>query len=213
MTYTVVLNSNDKAQQSINSNDAIYNFNWCALEEGEYKVTWTYSKVIYNKGLQFTLYNGYYNGNLTFFDTAIIRLGLQGVSSGYSSDLTDIGTSTNQNEITNGGRTGFSIQFLGFFFTGSNPTGTWTFYLQTDNESMLWLGPVATTGYTYQNCVVTNPDLNYDRMSSGTIELITNTYYPIRIMFGDGGGGYSMATRFKSPNGNIISDGAGYYFH
>ena len=43
MSYTVVLNSKNRANPTENANDAIYNFDWTALDEGEYKVTWGFT--------------------------------------------------------------------------------------------------------------------------------------------------------------------------
>jgi hypothetical protein len=40
MSYTIVLNSNNRSNPNDSVSDAIYNFNWSVLEPGEYKVTW-----------------------------------------------------------------------------------------------------------------------------------------------------------------------------
>jgi hypothetical protein len=48
---------------------------------------------------------------------------------------------------------------------------------------------------------------------SCTINLIAGTYYPIRIQFGQGGGGYGMVFSFTPPNGTNTTNGSGYFYN
>jgi len=48
---------------------------------------------------------------------------------------------------------------------------------------------------------------------SGTINLVENLYYPIRIQFGEAGGGDNIIVYFKTPGNVYIYDGIGYYYY
>jgi hypothetical protein len=45
MSYTVVINSNERANPNDSANNAIYNFNWDVLPESEYEVDWKLQKI------------------------------------------------------------------------------------------------------------------------------------------------------------------------
>ena len=47
---------------------------------------------------------------------------------------------------------------------------------------------------------------------SGTINLIENTYYPIRYQFGENGGGDDMRISFTPPGSSRTYNGYGYFY-
>lgn len=166
----------------------------------------------YTNGLQWWRYAGYMNDNVNYTDTATLQALSGKTSSGSGAvDFTDIGTATQQNQPVNGADS-YSVLWLGYFFTGNN-SGTFTFYTTSDDCSYLWVGAVALSGYTTSNCVVNNAGAHGMNQRSGTISLNANTYYPIRIVFGENGGGDNIYVFFNLPgNSTNIYNGTGYYF-
>ena len=168
--------------------------------------------VPYTNGLQWWRYAGYANDVVTYTDTATLQALSGKTSSGSGSvDFTDIGTATQQNQPVNGAEQ-YTVLWLGYFFTGNN-SGTFTFYTTSDDCSYLWIGAVAVSGYTTTNCVVNNAGAHGMNQRSGTISLSANTYYPIRILFGEAGGGDNIYVWFNLPGSSTnIYNGTGYYY-
>ena len=168
--------------------------------------------VPYTNGLQWWRYAGYANDVVTYTDTATLQALSGKTSSGSGSvDFTDIGTATQQNQPVNGAEQ-YTVLWLGYFFTGNN-SGTFTFYTTSDDCSYLWIGAVAVSGYTTANCVVNNAGAHGMNQRSGTIVLSANTYYPIRILFGEAGGGDNIYVWFNLPGSSTnIYNGTDYYY-
>ena len=166
----------------------------------------------YTSGLKWWRYAGYANDNVTYTDTATLQALSGKTSSGSGSvDFTNIGTATQENQPVNGAEQ-YTVLWLGYFFTGNN-SGTFTFYTTSDDLSYLWIGAVALSGYTTGNCVVNNGGAHGMNQRSGTISLSANTYYPIRILFGEAGGGDNIYVWFNLPGSSTnIYNGTGYYY-
>jgi phosphosulfolactate phosphohydrolase-like enzyme len=68
------------------------------------------------------------------------------------------------------------------------------------------VGSNALTGFTTANAIVNNGGAHAVQERSGTISLTSGVYYPIRIQFGEAGGGdamtfnYSTSTITKTTN-------------
>ena len=88
----------------------------------------------------------------------------------------------------------FSIELFGYFYAPT--TETYTFSATTDDFSYLWIGSNALAGYTTSNYTVTSTG---NTQQSGTIGLTAGTYYPIRIQYGNSGGGYELIIGFSTP--------------
>jgi hypothetical protein len=144
----------------------------------------------YENGLYRTTYSGYYNDDVTFFNTASVTS--QGVQ---LSPIQDPSTDDGDH---------FSRQWLGYFKPPT--TETYTFYLTSDDASHMWIGDNALSGYTTNNATVNNGGLHGFIEKSGSISLTANIYYPIRIMFGENTGAdqmdfnYSTATIVKTTD-------------
>jgi len=134
-------------------------------------------------GLLETLYSGYFNDNVNFFSTATVLAS--------SIDLVPFGL-----DPSNPG-TNFSQQFLGYFIPTT--TETYTFYTSSDDASYLWVGQNALNGYTTSNALVNNGNVHGIVEKSGTITLKAGTYYPIRIQYGQGGGGMGLTINYSTP--------------
>jgi hypothetical protein len=76
----------------------------------------------------------------------------------------------------------------------------------------LWLGATATTGFTTANSVVNNGGAHGVREICNNITLSAGTEYPIRIQFGEAGGGDVMNVYFTPPGGSQTYNGSGYFF-
>jgi len=101
----------------------------------------------------------------------------------------------------------FSILYTGYF--RADFTGTFTFNFNTDDETYLWIGDYAISGYTTSNRLVYSSAGNN---GSGSISLINEQYYPMRILYGQNTGPGSHTLSF-TRNGQTITDWTGYTFH
>lgn len=98
----------------------------------------------------------------------------------------------------------FSYQWLGYFRPTTSES--YTFYLSSDDASYMWIAANAISGFTTSNAIVNNGGLHGVVEQSGSISLSAGIYYPIRIQFGERGGGdvctfsFSTSTISKTTN-------------
>jgi hypothetical protein len=146
-------------------------------------------------GLYGERYVGYYNDDVTFFNTAQKHGNVE-----FTTDFSGFTSSSD----------GYSWMWTGLFYAPQ--TGTYTFYTASDDASMLWIGTEALSGYSLSNAVVDNRGLHGEVEKSGTIFLTRDTYYPIRIMLGESGGGDLIRVAFAGPSMSKIYNGKGFFF-
>ena len=165
--------------------------------------------VSYINGLKFEHYpDGYFGDNVNWFISKTPQ------DTGYTSMGYNIHYLSNN--IIKGNmnydlRQTYSFEWTGYF--RASVSGTYTFSTGSDDASYLWIGDNATTGYTTSNSIVSNGGLHGMRYREGQITLEKNSYYPIRIQFGEKSGGDNMVVRFKVPdNSEWIYNGNGYYY-
>ena len=158
-------------------------------------------------GLRATVYEGYFNDNFAFFDTAV-----ESDPTGRFQNLfTKIDPVTPGKNFDNT----YSVEWQGFF-TSSAP-GTYTFRTASDDASWLWIGEKSDTvenleaTRTAGNAIVSNPGQHPVVTKSGTIVLEENTTYPILIYFGEAGGGDQITVSFAVPGQGFSTDGSGFY--
>jgi hypothetical protein len=158
-------------------------------------------------GIFWRIVSGYYNENPGYFE--IVNVGYVGYTTGSVTDISSIkhifGAGYNLTSNDN-----YSVEYFGYFLAPA--TGTWTFYTSSDDASYLWIGDVALSGYTTANAVVKNGGIHGVQEASGTISLTANTFYPIRIQFGESGGGDNLIVSFAGPGVAKTTNGTGYYF-
>lgn len=118
----------------------------------------------------------------------------------------DTATVTSLSGFTSSADT-YSWMFLGYF--KASTTQTYTFFGQADDAVQIWVGNNAISGYTNGNALVTGSTFTE---GSGTISLVANTYYPIRIMFGENLGNDYITVNFSTPTITKTTNGSGYYF-
>jgi hypothetical protein len=155
----------------------------------------TNSWINLQSGLLGKRYVSYYNDVVSFFYTATLH--------------GDINLTTQINNFTSSADS-YSWMWLGYFLAPT--TGTYTFYTSSDDASHLWIGPNALTGYATTNATVNNGGLHGNQEASGTTSLVSGVYYPIRIMFGENGGGDVVTVSFAGPGITKTTNGLGYYF-
>lgn len=149
-------------------------------------------------GLAGVRYVNYHNDNPDWFETA----------TKYNSTGTPV-TSTQIDRFTSSADN-YSWLWKGFF--KASTTGTYYFQTCSDDGSWLWIGPKAASGYTNSNALVNNGGGHGVQCREGSTTLTAGTYYPIRITFGEGGGGDEITVNFKVPGGTYRSDGTGFYY-
>lgn len=101
----------------------------------------------------------------------------------------------------------YSVEWVGLFF--APVSGTYTFYITSDDTSFIWIGENALSGYNTSNTLI-NTLFVYTEITA-TISLTGGTYYPFRFQYGAGGGDLLFFS-FAPPNGGRVYDGTGYFF-
>ena len=129
--------------------------------------------VVYSAGLYRTTYTGYFADVPSFFATA-------------TATATLVQTTVIEEPATDDGSS-FSMQWLGYFLPTT--TETYTFFLSSDDASFMWIGSNALSGFTTANATINNGGAHAPVEFSGTAALTAGVYYPIRIQFGENGGG------------------------
>jgi hypothetical protein len=82
----------------------------------------------------------------------------------------------------------------------ANYTGTWTFSMAADDYGLLWIGPNARSGYTTSNALIV-ADVS---TVTATINLTAGSYYPLMIMYGNGGGAGYLRLQYSHTGQSLI---------
>ena len=157
----------------------------------------------YNAGLYKTTYAGYHSETPSVFATAI--------PTAYGSNpATSIQTTAISEAATNDG-SNFMVQWLGYF--KPTTTETYTLYIASDDGSYLWIGANALSGFTTANSNINNGGGHGVIEVSTTISLTAGTYYPIRIQFGEIGGGDAFSFNYATPTITKTTNVTGLVFY
>lgn len=157
----------------------------------------------YAAGLYKTTYNGYFSDTPTWFATAT-------PTTFGANPATSVQTTIIQEPATDDG-TNFSVQWLGYFLPAT--TETYTFYTSSDDGSFMWIGANALSGFTTGNATVSNGGAHAQTETSGTAALTAGVYYPIRIQFGEIGGGDVMSFNFSTATITKTTNVTGRVFY
>ena len=143
----------------------------------------------YSAGLYKTTYAGYFADDVNFFAAATPQaFGANPATSVQTTSIFEPPTDDGSN---------FSCQWLGYF--KPTTTETYTFYTSSDDASYMWIGANAQSGFTVANPTVNNGGLHGTMERSGSIALTADVYYPIRIQFGEQGGGDVLTFNYSTP--------------
>ncbi len=157
----------------------------------------------YTAGLFKTTYSGYFADNVSFFATAT-------PTTFGANPATSVQTTTISEPSSNDG-SNFSVQWLGYFLPST--TETYTFFTSSDDASYVWVGSNAITGFTTGNATVNNGGLHGQLEKSGTASLTAGVYYPIRIQFGEQGGGDVLTFNYSTPTITKTTNVTGRVFY
>ena len=146
----------------------------------------------YNPGAYQTTYTGDWNGVVAFFTTAT------------ATGTAVVGNFTIPIQPTNS-----SEQYLGYF--KADYTGTWTFAMASDDAASLWIGDNAVSGYTTGNSLI-NSTFNTGTVT-GTIPMVAGYFYPVRLMYGNGGGPGSLNVTYAHTGQSATNDFTGKLFY
>ena len=157
----------------------------------------------YVAGLYKTTYAGYFADDVGFFATATpTTYGTNPATSVQTTAISEAGSDDGSN---------FSIQWLGYFLPAT--TETYTFFTASDDASYVWVGSNALTGFTTANAIVNNGGAHAVQEASGTISLTSGVYYPIRIQFGEAGGGDALTFNYSTPTITKTTNVTGRVFY
>ena len=157
----------------------------------------------YTAGLFKTTYSGYFADNVSFFATA--------TPTTYGANPATSVQTTTITEPSSDDGSSFSVQWLGYFLPST--TETYTFFTSSDDASYVWVGSNAITGFTTANATVNNGGLHGNQERSGTFSLTAGVYYPIRIQFGENGGGDVLTFNYSTPTITKTTNVTGRVFY
>lgn len=143
----------------------------------------------YEAGLYKTTYTGYFADDVNFFATAT-------PATAGANPATSVQTTVIEEPATDDGES-FSVQWLGYF--KPTTTETHTFFLNSDDASYMWIGATAVTGFATGNALINNGGGHAPQEVSGSIALTAGQYYPVRIQFGEQGGGDLLEFNYSTP--------------
>lgn len=159
--------------------------------------------ITYTAGLYKTTYAGYFNDVPSFFATA--------TPTTYGANPATSVQTTAISEPSSDDGSNFSVQWLGYFLP--NTTETYTFFTSSDDASYVWVGSNAVSGFTTGNATVNNGGLHGTQERSGTASLTAGVYYPIRIQFGEQGGGDVLTFNYSTPTITKTTNVTGRVFY
>jgi len=161
------------------------------------------SPLSYIAGLYKRTYAGYHNENPSFFATATLTT--YGANPATSVQTTAI------SEPSSDDGSNFSVQWLGYF--KPTTTETYTLYISSDDGSYLWIGANALSGFTTANANMNNGGAHGQIEVSTTVSLTAGVYYPIRIQFGEIGGGDVFTFNYSTPTITKTTNVTGRVFY
>ena len=155
-----------------------------------------------NDGLSFTIYDGYFNDNMSFFKDA------PRLYSGTATNFTNIHTATEEFIVIDKDNL-FSVVWKGYFLPDIT-SEKWSFGLNSDDASYMWIGEKGE--YTTSNANINNGNLHGMYLKQCDVSLIAGTYYPIKIIFGQNYGGADSQFFYTVDNSERRYDFKGKVF-
>lgn len=133
-------------------------------------------------GIKNDLYIGYYNDDLSWFNDKV-PIDMSFSTGAIADPFSDDGDV-------------FSRRWTGYFKAPT--TETYTFYLESDDASMMWIGNPVAGGWSFENAIVNNGGIHGMVEANGSIPLVEGTYYPIQVFFGENTGGDALTFSYST---------------
>ena len=153
----------------------------------------------YTPGFAYIGYSGYHGENPTYTSTV--------TTSGTTTSTATLSAATGGFYIANSGQSNFSVVWTGYYLAPT--TGTYTFTLNSDDGSYLWINILS--GFTTGNALINDGGSHGMNTVSNTIGLTGGQYYYVRVLYGQGGGGYDMYMYVTPPGGTQTDLGSVMY--
>jgi hypothetical protein len=158
-----------------------------------------------SSGLSFNIVGGYFNDDINYFTKQIQNKNI--LTTGTVNTFTDLNSSTNN--YTKQINTFFSVEWTGYF--KSADSGYYQFEIISDDSSLLWFDEIALVGYNTNNLSLDNRGLHGNKtVKSVNKTVLANQYYPIRIHYGQNGGGktfkFNIYKQAATGKLNIVPD-------
>ena len=151
--------------------------------------------VTLSAGLFLQPYSGYFADDVNWFATA-----------------TTTGSTSTPSVISDPAiPTTTSYQYLGYFRAPT--TGTYTFYINSDDAGYVWVGSNASSGFTAGNATASSPGEHAPTEGSGTIALVEGRLYSFRIQVGNNAAGGVVTVSFAVTGISKTSNFTNYVFH
>ncbi len=164
----------------------------------------------YLDGVYGKRYNNYFNDDVNWFATATRSTGTAAphYDEEATTDFTSFSSSPDTSVYEN-----YSWQWLGYF--KAPYSDTYTFALESDDASYMWIGNNAITGFTTANATVDCGGLHGPTKVSGSPILLTEgVYYPVRIQFGELTGGDILTVSYRTiSNPTEVTNFNGSFYH
>lgn len=162
-------------------------------------------------GLTYNGYNGYFNDNITYANSATARTGFSATSTATVTDLSNLEVSTDGNFVDGSGQTTFTTTWRGYFY--ANVSGTYEFSLASDDASWFWLN-VHSSLRSKTNATIDNSTQHPVVTKTTKVNLLEGCYYPLFIIYGQNLGGYSCEFTFTPPaSASELEGEVDWYYH
>lgn len=159
-------------------------------------------------GLTWNRYDqGYFNDDFGAFK------GLTPSDTGITNGWTDVNQAPGDgdpNLLPISKTTEFSFTITGYFVPQT--TGTHNFVVASDDAGYLWLGSDAVSAPTKANVSINNGGLHGMTPIKASVPMTAGQVYPLLIMFGQNFGGFGLQFAYNTPNGQITTNGNGFFF-
>jgi len=155
---------------------------------------WKADPTVGGAGLYRRTYTGYWAIDPTWFD----------------GKTATAGAATNGFALAGTSQT--SYMWTGYF--KPNTTGIWTISASSiDDSCAVWIGPTALTGYTWANADGKADLATVGGSFSFTKTVTADTYYPMRVIYGNNPGVGNMALTWNSGSGDNSSWSGKLYYN
>lgn len=149
------------------------------------------TKPMYTPGIKNDLYAGYFADDMGWFSGRGI------VSTAYPTNvIQQLQTVPNADN--------YSRRWTGYFRPATSEA--YTFYLNSDDASYMWIGDAARVGWSTGNAVVNNGGLHGARERSGTVALTAGVSYAVQIFYGEKTGGDFLTFSYSTPSISKTTD-------